>query len=265
MRRPADKAREGGIPSVFRPKRNDERLAEARFRRDASPVERRVGFATGCSRSRASGAGRPVRPDRWSRGPWRRGGPPRRLSGPRLGDCASRGPRRGERESREPRPGGRPSRGPRREGAPSRGPRRERAASPGPRRPPRGDAPSATTSIGMPMSSDARRTFWPRLPRVRGSSASETVTSSPPSSRSLREPPSRDSSSTLRMSSTSAGRSAFRANLSTCSFHRTTSTRSPRSSRLTARMREPPGPRHAATASTSGAALDTATLARSPG
>ena len=44
----ADKAREGGIPSVFRPKRNAERLAEARFRRDASPLERRVGFATGC-------------------------------------------------------------------------------------------------------------------------------------------------------------------------------------------------------------------------
>ena len=30
MRRPADKAREGGIPGVFRPKRNAERLAEAR-------------------------------------------------------------------------------------------------------------------------------------------------------------------------------------------------------------------------------------------
>ena len=48
MRRPADKAREGGIPGVFRPKRNDERRAATRFSRDGSPAERRVGFITGC-------------------------------------------------------------------------------------------------------------------------------------------------------------------------------------------------------------------------
>ena len=48
MRRPADKAREGGIPSVFRPKRNTERSKAEWFSRDASPAERRVGFATGC-------------------------------------------------------------------------------------------------------------------------------------------------------------------------------------------------------------------------
>ena len=47
-RRPADKAREGGIPGVFRPKRNDERREATRFRRDGSPAERRVGFITGC-------------------------------------------------------------------------------------------------------------------------------------------------------------------------------------------------------------------------
>ena len=47
-RRPADKAREGGIPSVFRPKRNAGRRKAARFRRDGSPLERRVGFTTGC-------------------------------------------------------------------------------------------------------------------------------------------------------------------------------------------------------------------------
>ncbi len=47
-RRPADKAREGGIPGVFRPKRNDERRAATRFSRDGSPAERRVGFITGC-------------------------------------------------------------------------------------------------------------------------------------------------------------------------------------------------------------------------
>ena len=47
-RRPADKAREGGIPGVFRPKRNDERLREARFSGDASPLERRVTLSTGC-------------------------------------------------------------------------------------------------------------------------------------------------------------------------------------------------------------------------
>ena len=47
-RRPADKAREGGIPGVFRPKRNDERRAATRFSRDGSPAERRLGFATGC-------------------------------------------------------------------------------------------------------------------------------------------------------------------------------------------------------------------------
>ena len=47
-RRPADKAREAGIPSVFRPKRNDERRKAARFSRDGSHVERRAGFATGC-------------------------------------------------------------------------------------------------------------------------------------------------------------------------------------------------------------------------
>ena len=41
-RRPADKAREGGIPRVFRPKRNDER------RGDGSPAERRVGSTTDC-------------------------------------------------------------------------------------------------------------------------------------------------------------------------------------------------------------------------
>ena len=119
--------------------------------------------------------------------------------------------------------------------------------------------------MSTPSSSDARRTFWPRLPRVRGSSASETVTSNPPFSRSLRDPPPSDSSSTVLMSSTSAGRSALRANLSILWSQRTTSTRSPRSSRLTARMREPPGPRQAATGSTPGTALDTATLARMPG
>ena len=59
-RRPADKAREGGAPtgrtgpSVFRPKRNAERRKApvlpvgGRFRRDGSPLERRLGFATGC-------------------------------------------------------------------------------------------------------------------------------------------------------------------------------------------------------------------------
>ena len=53
-RRPADKAREGGIPGVLRPKRNAERQfsrwgGEAEwFSRDASPLERRLGFATGC-------------------------------------------------------------------------------------------------------------------------------------------------------------------------------------------------------------------------
>ena len=54
VRRPADKAREGGAPtgrtgpSVFRPKRNDERREATRFSRDGSPAERRVGFITGC-------------------------------------------------------------------------------------------------------------------------------------------------------------------------------------------------------------------------
>ena len=54
VRRPADKAREGGAPTgrtgpgVFRPKRNDERRAATRFSRDGSPAERRVGSATGC-------------------------------------------------------------------------------------------------------------------------------------------------------------------------------------------------------------------------
>ena len=48
MRRPADKAREGGIPRVFRPKRNEERSEAEWFRRDASPAERRLGFTTGC-------------------------------------------------------------------------------------------------------------------------------------------------------------------------------------------------------------------------
>ena len=47
-RRPADKAREGGIPRVFRPKRNDERREATRFSRDGSPAERRVGSITGC-------------------------------------------------------------------------------------------------------------------------------------------------------------------------------------------------------------------------
>ena len=47
-RRPVDKAREGGIPGVFRPKRNDERREATRFSRDGSPAERRVGFTTGC-------------------------------------------------------------------------------------------------------------------------------------------------------------------------------------------------------------------------
>ena len=45
---PADKAREGAIPSVFRPKRNAERSEAECFSRDASPVERRLGFTTGC-------------------------------------------------------------------------------------------------------------------------------------------------------------------------------------------------------------------------
>ena len=53
-RRPADKAREGGIPGVFRPKRNDERREATRFSRDGSPAEPppgelgRLGFTTGC-------------------------------------------------------------------------------------------------------------------------------------------------------------------------------------------------------------------------
>ncbi len=52
---PADKAREGGIPGVFRPKRNDERCEATRFSRDGSPAEPppgelgRAGFFTGCS------------------------------------------------------------------------------------------------------------------------------------------------------------------------------------------------------------------------
>ncbi len=45
---PADKAREGGIPSVFRPKGNDERREATRFSRDGSPAERPVGSTTGC-------------------------------------------------------------------------------------------------------------------------------------------------------------------------------------------------------------------------
>ena len=45
---PGDKAREGGIPSAFRPKRNDEGRAAARFSRDALPFECRVGSTTGC-------------------------------------------------------------------------------------------------------------------------------------------------------------------------------------------------------------------------
>ena len=54
VRRPADEAREGGIPGVFRRKRNDERRAATRFSRDGSPAEPppgelgRVGFTTGC-------------------------------------------------------------------------------------------------------------------------------------------------------------------------------------------------------------------------
>ena len=54
VRRPADKAREGGAPtgrtgpSVFRPKRNDERREATWFSRDGSPAERRLGFTTGC-------------------------------------------------------------------------------------------------------------------------------------------------------------------------------------------------------------------------
>ena len=53
-RRPADKAREGGIPGVLRPKRNAGHQfsrwgGEAKwFSRNASPLERRLGFATGC-------------------------------------------------------------------------------------------------------------------------------------------------------------------------------------------------------------------------
>ena len=47
-RRPADKAREGGIPGVFRPKRNAERSEAEWFSRDGSPGERRLGFTTGC-------------------------------------------------------------------------------------------------------------------------------------------------------------------------------------------------------------------------
>ena len=53
-RRPADKAREGGIPGVFRPKRNAERSEAEWFSRDASPLEPppgelgRLGFTTGC-------------------------------------------------------------------------------------------------------------------------------------------------------------------------------------------------------------------------
>ena len=53
-RRPADKAREGGAPTgrtgprVFRPKRHAERSEAEWFSRDGSPVERRVGFTTGC-------------------------------------------------------------------------------------------------------------------------------------------------------------------------------------------------------------------------
>jgi len=44
----ADKAREGGIPRVFRPKRNDERAKAERFSEDAAGVECRASFVTGC-------------------------------------------------------------------------------------------------------------------------------------------------------------------------------------------------------------------------
>ena len=47
------KAREGGIPSVFRPKRNDERREATWFSRDGSPAERRLGFTTGWSAGQA--------------------------------------------------------------------------------------------------------------------------------------------------------------------------------------------------------------------
>ena len=63
----------------------------------------------------------------------------------------------------------------------------------------------------------------------------------------------------------SAGRRAFRANRSGDPLQSTTSTCSPRSSRLTARMRAPPGPRQAATGFTPETPDQTAAFARSPG
>ena len=49
VRHPAHKAREGRIPGVFRPIRNDECRGAARSSRDASPFNRRVPLSAGCS------------------------------------------------------------------------------------------------------------------------------------------------------------------------------------------------------------------------
>ena len=105
----------------------------------------------------------------------------------------------------------------------------------------------------QPVSSDARRTFWPLRPIAIARFSSSTTTSIA------------CFSSSTRMLCTSAGASALMTNLAGSSENRMMSTRSPASSLVTAVTREPRMPMHVPCGSSRGSFDLTAIFARMPG
>ena len=115
------------------------------------------------------------------------------------------------------------------------------------------DSLASMMLIFQPVSSDARRTFWPPRPIAMARFSSSTTTSIACFS----------SSTTMEL--TLAGASAPITNCAGSSDHSTMSTRSPASSLVTALTREPRTPTQVPMGSTRLSCETTAILAREPG
>ena len=105
----------------------------------------------------------------------------------------------------------------------------------------------------QPVSSDAKRTFWPRAPIAKASWSSSTTTSMLCAS----------SSTTILL--TSAGAIALITNCAGSMLHKIMSTRSPANSPVTACTREPRIPTHVPTGSKRWSLVLTAIFERKPG
>jgi hypothetical protein len=115
------------------------------------------------------------------------------------------------------------------------------------------DSSSVIRLMVQPVSSEARRTFWPLLPMAMARFSSSTTTSI------------ECFSSSTRIELTSAGASAPMTNCAGSADHSTMSTRSPASSCVTACTREPRMPTQVPIGSMRRSLVCTAILARTPG